>query len=62
MNNFVLLKPQNCVVNVLKLKTLRDDGILDPDDYIEEVVEDKELVSLKNKIILIQLFKFFKLF
>ena len=33
------------MVSVHKLKTLRDDGILDPDDFIQDVVEDKELVN-----------------
>lgn len=31
---------------MLKLQTVRDGGILDPDDYIQDVVEDKELVIL----------------
>ncbi len=31
-------------MNVLKLQTLRDGGILDPDDFIQDVAEDKELV------------------
>ncbi len=39
-------KPESCVVNVVKLQTLRDGGILDPDDFVRDVVEDKESVSL----------------
>ena len=43
---------------MLKLKTLRDGGILDPDDFIQDVVEDKELVNalsirFNSKLILI---------
>lgn len=32
------------MIKVLYLQTIRDGGILDPDDYIRDVVEDKELV------------------
>ncbi len=32
------------MINVLHLQTLRDGGILDPDDFIQDVVEDKELL------------------
>lgn len=32
------------MVNILHLQTLRDGGILDPDDFIQDVVEDKELL------------------
>ncbi len=38
-------KSTECLVKVLKLKTKRDGGILDPDDVLKDVVEDKELVS-----------------
>ncbi|RMZ98648.1 partitioning defective 3 -like protein [Brachionus plicatilis] len=38
-------KPNTCVIKVLNLQTIRDGGILDPDDYIRDVVEDKELLS-----------------
>lgn len=37
-------KTNNCVISVAKLQTVRDGGILDPDDFIQDVVEDKELV------------------
>ncbi len=33
---------------MFKLKTKRDGGILDPDDILSDVVEDKELVSFKS--------------
>ncbi|CAF0777257.1 unnamed protein product [Brachionus calyciflorus] len=37
-------KPNNCIIRVLNLQTIRDGGILDPDDYIQDVVEDKEVL------------------
>ena len=37
-------KTNNCLINVVKLQTVRDGGILDPDDFIQEVVEDKEIL------------------
>jgi hypothetical protein len=55
------------VINVLQLQTVRDGGILDPDDFIQDVVEDKELVNKclwwQQKIIMILLnvFRFFSL-
>ena len=42
--HYLKIQPKNCIVNVIKLQTLRDGGILDPDDFIKDVVEDKEVV------------------
>lgn len=43
--NLKTKKSASTEINVIKLLTARDGGILDPDDLIQDVVEDKELVN-----------------